>query len=132
MLTSGTIQPAIGIGEFLLGTNKIEIFKIIKDNFNVWKREDGFSVYSFDNYKLWFGVNDELEQIGVTKGFLGDYKNISVGMTMTDVNRMLGNYHCDGDVYEIPGIKGICFELEDVDDWDEMTTPIEWIFVYRC
>ena len=32
----------------------------------------------------------------------------------------------------IPGIAGICFELEDVDGWDELTAPIEWIFVYKC
>jgi hypothetical protein len=27
--------------------------------------------------------------------------------------------------------KGICFELEDVDDWDELTAPIENIYVFR-
>ena len=85
-----------------------------------------------DNFKLWFGINGELEQIGVTKGFYGDYKSVCIGTTMQDVVKKFGGYENDGDIYVIPGLEGICFELEDVDDWDELTAPIEWIFVYKC
>lgn len=35
----------------------------------------------------------------------------------------------------IKGIEGICFELGDMDEWDdywdELYAPIEWIFVYK-
>ena len=55
-------------------------------------------------------------------------------MMIKDQNhkKIFGRYENDGDVYIIPGIAGICFELEDVDGWDELTAPIEWIFVYKC
>lgn len=46
---------------------------------------------------------------------------------MLDIKKIFGRYENDGDVYIIPGIAGICFELEDVDGWDELTAPIEWI-----
>jgi len=51
---------------------------------------------------------------------------------MSEIKNQFGGYNNDGDVYEIPNVKGICFELEDVDDWEELTAPIEWIFVYKC
>ena len=55
---------------------------------------------------------------------------------MQDVIKIYGTYENDDVQYLIPNINGICFELEDVDDydddWDELTAPIEWIFVYKC
>ena len=102
------------------------------EDYKVWERGDGFCIYSFDNFKLWFGVNNELEQIEVTKGFFGTYNSFRIGTTMLDIKKIFGRYENDGDVYIIPGIAGICFELEDVDGWDELTAPIEWIFVYKC
>jgi len=36
-----------------------------------------------------------------------------------------------GDTYEMENEKGICFELEDVDDWEELAAPIEFIYVFR-
>lgn len=53
---------------------------------------------------------------------------------MGDVKRIFGQFESDDImcVYTIVGVDGICFELEDIDEWDELTTPIEWIFVYRC
>ena len=35
------------------------------------------------------------------------------------------------DTYELKDIKGICFELEDIDDWDELKAPIDHIYVFR-
>ena len=127
----GEIEPGIRIGKYLLGSTKEEILPRLED-YKVWERGDGFCIYSFDNFKLWFGVNNELEQIGVTKGFFGTYNSVRIGTTMLDIKKIFGRYENDGDVYIIPGIAGICFELEDVDGWDEFTAPIEWIFVYKC
>ena len=28
-------------------------------------------------------------------------------------------------------IKGICFELEDIEDWDQLKAPIDHIYVFR-
>lgn len=35
--------------------------------------------------------------------------------------------------YLIQGIKRIAFELgdEDGNDWNELTAPIEWIYIYK-
>lgn len=129
---SGEIEPGVRIGNYLIGSKKEEVITNLDDNYKVWEREDGFSIYTMDNFKLWFGVNGELEQIGVTKGFLGTYNSVCIGTTMQDVMIQFGGYENDGDVYLISGLDGICFELEDVEDWDELTAPIEWIFVYKC
>ncbi|MBQ3546351.1 MAG: hypothetical protein IJA34_15410 [Lachnospiraceae bacterium] len=131
-LSCGEIEPGIRIGNFLIGSRKEEVTSKLEDNYKVWEREDGFCIYTLDNFRLWFGVNGELEQIGVSKGFLGNYKSICIGSNMQDVMTRFGKYENDGDVYLISGLDGICFELEDVDDWEELTAPIEWIFVYKC
>lgn len=131
-LICGEIEPGIRISDFLIGSKKEDVINKLDDNAKVWEREDGFCIYTLDNFKLWFGVNGELEQIGVTKGFIGNYKSICIGTTMQEVRTQFGQYENDGDVYLISGLDGICFELEDVEDWDEMTAPIEWIFVYKC
>lgn len=131
-LIYGEIEPGLRIGNFIIGSNKEDVVSRISGKYKVWERGDGFCAFTMDNFKLWFGVNGELEQIGVTKGFLGSYKSIGIGQTMKEVTMQLGKYENDGDVYSIAGINGICFELEDVDDWDELTAPIEWIFVYKC
>ncbi len=130
-LTCGAIKPGVKIGDFLIGSKKEDIIPKLDEGYTVWERGDGFCIYTFDNFKLWFDVNGRLEQIGVTKGFAGDYKSICIGSKLTDVMAKFGQYETDGDVYLISGIEGICFELEDVDDWEELTAPIEWIFVYK-
>ena len=33
--------------------------------------------------------------------------------------------------YLITNVKGVALELSDDDDWNELMTPIEWIYVYR-
>jgi hypothetical protein len=135
MLITGEIEPGIRIGNFRIGAKKEDILSEIDDRYTVWEREDGFSVYTFDNYKLWFEADGKLQQIGVTDGFKGSYKSVHIGTTMKEIRALFGNYENDHDVYEISGLKGLCFELGDMDDrddWDELEAPIEWIFVYRC
>lgn len=130
-LVNGEVEPGIRISNYLIGSKKEDVLSNLDDTYTVWERGDGFCIYTLDNFKLWFGVNGELEQIGVTKGFCGNYKSICIGTTMQDVVKQFGGYENDGDVYLIPGLEGICFELKDIDNWDELTAPIEWIFVYK-
>ena len=131
-LICGEIEPGKRISNFFIGSKREDVITELDDNYKVWEREDGFCIYTLENFRLWFGVNGDLEQIGVTKGFFGNYKSIRIGATMQEVAIQFGQYENDGDVYLITGLDGICFELEDVDDWEELTAPIEWIFVYKC
>ena len=131
-IVNGAIEPGIRIGDFWIGSKKEDVIDKLCDGYKVWQRGDGFCVYTLDNFKLWFGINGELEQIGVTKGFCGNYQSVCIGSTLQDVMINFGEYENDGDVYMIPNLNGICFELEDVEDWNELTSPIEWIFVYKC
>lgn len=130
MIIDGDIVPGVQIGNYVIGTKKEIIVSSIQDDYKVWERGDGFCIFTFDNFKLWFDKEGVLFQIGVTKGFLGNFDSIHIGSTMQDIIDRYGNYKDDGDEYLLPDIDGICFELEDVDDWDELTAPIEWIFVY--
>ncbi len=132
MIIDGDIVPGVQIGNYVIGTKKEIIVPSTQDDYKVWERGDGFCIFTFDNFKLWFNEDGELIQIGVTKGFLGSFNFIHIGSTMQDIIDKYGNYENDGDEYLLPNIDGICFELEDVDDWDELTAPIEWIFVYKC
>ena len=64
--------------------------------------------------------------------FKGKYKGIiGLGSTLKDVQQLVGNYVNVYDTYEMINDKGICFELADIDNWGELTAPIEFIFVFR-
>lgn len=136
ILSRGEIEPGIQIGDFVIGLKKEDILKEIGESLNNWKNGDGGWVYSFENFRLWFDVDGYLKQIGVTKGFLDGYNGINIGSTLQDVIEIYGSYKEEYGDYLLTNIEGICFELEDVedydDDWDELTAPIEWIFVYKC
>lgn len=136
ILSRGEIEPGIQIGDFVIGSKKEDILKEIDESLNNWKNGDGGWVYSFENFRLWFDVDGYLKQIGVTKGFLDGYNGINIGSTLQDVIEIYGSYKEEYGDYLLTNIEGICFELEDVedydDDWDELTAPIEWIFVYKC
>lgn len=47
------------------------------------------------------------------------------------MQQLVGNYVNVYDTYEMIDDKGICFELADIDNWSELTAPIEFIFVFR-
>lgn len=54
-----------------------------------------------------------------------------MGSTLNDVKNLVGNYINVCDTYEMEADKGICFELKDIDDWDELKAPIEHIYVFN-
>lgn len=130
-IKEGDIIPNVGIGNFLLNITKLELLDIIGSDYkeNMRKRD---TIISIQNAKFWIAEDGRVDQIGVGKGFQGTYKNfIGIGSTLADVKARIGNYVEAGDTYELENEKGICFELEDVDDWEELTAPIEFIYVFR-
>ena len=134
-IIKGDIVPGIRIGEFVIGTLKEEIMVKIKGDYKQWERGDGFCTITLENAKMWFDTTQRLQQIAVTKGFQNQYNTIGIGSTMKDVVEKFGAYENDGVEYLIKGTEGICFELGDMDEWDdywdELYAPIEWICVYK-
>ncbi|GHU61059.1 hypothetical protein FACS189418_0020 [Clostridia bacterium] len=131
IIKEGSIIPNVGIGSYLLDITKKELLDIIGNNYKETMRKRD-SIISVENAKFWIAEDGKVDQIGVTKGFRGTYKNvISIGSTLAEVKERIGNYVEVGDTYEMENEKGICFELEDVDDWEELIAPIEFIYVFR-
>ncbi|SFR69503.1 hypothetical protein [Anaeromicropila populeti] len=133
-LKNGEIIPGIGISNISLGITKEELIHLI----GIEYEEEIFefiSIIIVENAKFWFTNDGKLYQIGVSKDFQGKYKNvIGIGSTLKEVKEKFGDYNEEHNTYEIENDKGMCFELEDVDydeEWDELTAPIEYIYVYR-
>ncbi len=131
ILEHGIIEPGKRIGNLFIGSRRDEVLDRLCAPDGVEEISKGILLYTWKNFKLWFSEDEKLYQIGVTKGFLGQYKGIGIGSNLKNVEDTFGSFLERYDEYEIPGVSGICFELEDVDDWNEMTAPIEWIFVYK-
>lgn len=90
------------------------------------------SVIEVENARFGIAEDNCLDQIGVQKGFAGKYKKcIGIGSTLQDIKNYIGEYILVYDIYELEQEQGICFELEDIDDWNELTAPIEFIYVFR-
>ena len=139
-IKDGEIIPGVSIGEIRLDMTREELLSVIGSDYK--ETEDDVSIIEVENAKFWVSKKyNRLNQIGVMKDFKGRYKNltIEIGSTLKELTEHLGNYVEDeyGYTYEIENILGMCFELEDVEEfenWDEAETlaaPIERIFVYR-
>ena len=130
-MINGEIVPGVRIGNCCIGKQKSIILRLFPELYHTWERGDGFSIYTYENMKLWFDTDETLQQIGVSSGFAETYQTIGIGSTMQDVTECFGGYRNEGDEYYIPGVDGLCFELADTENWNELTAPVEWIYVYR-
>jgi len=136
ILRDGKLLPGECIGEYSLGMTEECVVALLDSKYTRLDRENGSCVISVENAKFWFDPNKKLTQIGVTTGFVSKYKDrIGIGNTLTDIRNMIGECYREYDDYLIKGVKGIAFELSDIDsyddEWDELTAPIEWIFIYK-
>lgn len=130
-IKEGNVIPNIGIGKYSLNMSKKELLDIIGKDYEERVRKKD-SIISIENANFWISSDGKVDQIGVSKGFEGKYKNIiGIGSTLAEIQEKLGAYVEAGDTYELEFEKGICFELEDVEDWEELTAPIEFIYVYH-
>lgn len=133
-ILDGEIHPGERIGQYRLGMNLEHIVGSLGNEYVKQEREDGICIIVIDNAKFWFDSKKKLIQIGVGSGFGGKYNGkIGIGNTLDDVQKKVGIFYEESDDYLIQGIKGIAFELgdEDGNDWNELTAPIEWIYVYK-
>ena len=130
-IDDGSIVPGVGIGNIKLDITREQLLKIIGSDFKERFREND-SVIEVENARFWIAEDNCLDQIGVQKDFTGKFKKyIGIGSTLQDIKNYIGEYIQVYDTYELEQEKGICFELEDVDDWNELTAPIEFIYVFR-
>ena len=131
-ILDGKILPGESIGKYKLGANLECILRSLDSEYMKQEREDGSCVVDIENAKFWFDKYRNLFQIGVTKGFREKYDGkIGIGDTLDDVQKNVGPFFEEGDDYLIKNVKGIALDLADDDDWNELTTPIEWIYVYK-
>lgn len=130
-IDDGSIVPGVGIGNIKLDITREQLLNIIGSDFKERFREND-SVIEVENARFWIAEDNRLDQIGVQKDFTGKFrKYIGIGSTLQDIKNCIGEYIQVYDTYELEQEKGICFELEDVDDWNELTAPIEFIYVFR-
>lgn len=130
-IEDGDIIPAVGIGNIRLNSTKEDLLKFLKGDFKERFREVD-SIIEIENAKFWIANDGKVDQIGVEGDFRGKYKDaIGLGSTLKDVKNLVGNYVNVYDTYEMEVDKGICFELEDIDEWDELEAPIDHIYVFR-
>ena len=129
-IKDGDIIPAIGISNIYLGMDKETLISIIGDEYECQKITNG-EIIKIENAKFWINNDNAIYQISVFGDFNGKWNGlIGIHSTLKDVSDGVGEYKYNLYCYIIPEYPGICFELKDEEDWDELTAPIEYISVY--
>jgi len=118
------------VGKIFLGMSLKE-FETIFGNENDVINLETCKTILFDNAKFWFDLENKLFQIMVFGDFGGKFKKaIGIGDTLSQVEKCIGGYEQVHDTYTLKGYNGICFELEDTENWSEQKSPIESISIY--
>jgi hypothetical protein len=120
------------IGQYILGMNVDALKSILTENYSVEKRTK-CDVLIAENFMFWVDEsNNSVSQITAFNMFKGKFLNkIGIGSTLKDIKEEIDDYKEDLDVYILPKYPGICFELKDEDDWDELSSHIEYITIYK-
>ena len=133
-LIEGEVIAGQRIGSIGLNITKDELINIIGNDYKILVQETCI-IIEIENARFWISSDGKVDQIGVGKGFEGKYKNvIGLGSTLNEVKKYVGNYINVYDTFEIENESGICFELGDVEEWEEwneLKAPIEFIYVFR-
>ena len=130
-IQDGPIIPGVGIGNIKLNITKDQLIVLIGNDYKESLLGRGTRI-EIENAKFWISEDGKIYQIGVEGDFKGKYKGIiGIGSTLSEVKKFIGNYVQVYDTYEMENEEGICFELEDIDDWDPLVAPIDHIYVFR-
>ncbi len=126
-----TIVPGKQIGNLKLGEKIDDSLDTLPDDFTITTLKE-LLLYDFNSVKVWVEKGSHrIIQIGVTKGFQGSFlSKITIGSTLTDLGNFVGEWYEYQDTYRLKDFLGICFELKDIEDWEEQTAPIESIYVF--
>jgi hypothetical protein len=130
----GDVVPGKNLGAFQIGMKAEQLLDML-GNYQIEQRSNCIVVKTST---LWFWLDEEnmTFQIMALSGFHGKYAElIGIGDTISDIEKHFGKSSQESYVVKMPNVEGICFELKDVDDydqvWDESSAPICSICVYR-
>lgn len=133
----GEVIPGVAIGKYHIGMKMKDLLKEIGNDYIYHGLGFGKCKIILENALIWIDENQLIEEVGVSKGFQSAYQDhIRIGTTLKEIKEIYGGYEEGYDTYNLIGVDGMCFELEDgndipEDEWDELKLPIEWIFVYK-
>jgi hypothetical protein len=129
---AGEIVPGERIGIVALADSMDEVVAKLSGRQIRWEERRNHRILHADPYSVWFDIATQgITQISVGKGFSGLFlARIGIGSTLREVGMIAGRYYDREDAYHLEGHPGICFELEDVDNWTEETAPIEFITIF--
>jgi len=128
------IIPGKSIAQFQLGWTFDELVAHLPTGYNIEDYVPGKKII-YKNFRFWIDkITQTVEQISVTGNFKGKFANkIGIGSSLADIEKQIGQWDEDLDVYILPNHKGICFELADNginDEWIEDKMPIKCISVF--
>ncbi|HAF98263.1 MULTISPECIES: hypothetical protein [Paenibacillus] len=126
------IINSVGVDSYQLGCGLEEIKEKIKDlDFTEEELDNHFTI-STDSIKFWIDKDQSnVTQISVFGEYTGKFlKKIGIGSTLSDLNDLGIKWVKEDYVYKLPEYPGVCFELEDIDDWNEIEAPIQFISIY--
>ena len=120
------------IGRYSIGTHINQLKTMLAKDYSVEERANS-DVIITENFKFWIDkTSNTIKQISVYNNFDGKFLDeIGIGSTLKEVLEKVGKYKENLDVYILEEYPGICFELVDDDDWNELTSPIEFISIYK-
>ncbi|MBW4082941.1 hypothetical protein [Paenibacillus sp. S150] len=126
------IVPAKRIGMYHIGWTYDRLVEHLSEGFEQRELELHITLQT-NVIKLWVSKATRMvTQILVFDRFEGKFLNkIGIGNCLEDVTQLGIEYRQNDYVYELPDFPGICFELEDIDEWDELTAPIKYISIYE-
>lgn len=132
VILENMIINGVSVGPYQLGWGLQELKEKLKNIGFVEEELDNHYTLTTKDIKFW--VEKEQEIITQVTVF-GEYERkflgkIGIGSRLSDLNDLDIRWEKEDYVYKLPDYPGICFELEDIDDWDELAAPIEFITIY--
>lgn len=126
------IVPGQRVDVVFLSDSMDEIVCKLSNYSMTWEELPLHRVLQAGPYKVWFDkATGKACQISVGKGFQGLFlSSVGIGGTLRALKNVAGSLRDENGAYHVDRYPGICFELEDVDDWAEETAPIEFITIF--
>ncbi|GKS09275.1 hypothetical protein YDYSY3_02750 [Paenibacillus chitinolyticus] len=126
------IINGVSVGPYELGWGLQELKEKISISGFVEEELDNHYTITTNTLKFWVEKEQgEITQITVFGEYEGKFLGkIGVGNRLSDLNDLNIKWIKEDYVYKLSDYPGICFESEDIDDWDELLAPIEFISIY--